>query len=408
MLWKNPLELLTTLLLGLILAANVSAAPKLNGLSMHQELGNEQFIGALYSEALSNDPDSLINASLPARMELKVVAPGGLTTRRFSRMWIEGMAINNNNDLLTAQADNMVKFDGLFKGTLAQNDHVVFSLTPGSGVDISVNKVLLGNIPDDRFFGMLLRTWIGRVPLSSGYRADLLKMGDVPGALLSRYESISFDPARVAVISAWNKPKPAETEVAAAPRSEPARTRPEPAQPAARPTVEAPAVAVPRVELPPLQTETTTAAAPAAAEPVASTPASSQPAAEPAPAAREVAVVQPAAAVEEEDDAPVLTAQSLLARQFYVSDVLRKIRSKVTYPRISQERGQEGSMRIAVTLDRNGNILEMAWLEESRHDRLNKEAWEAVRRAAPFPPMPDSLPGHSFELTAPISFEMQK
>src|SRR5690606_27993785 len=117
---------------------------------------------------------------------------------------------------------------------------------------------------------------------------------------------------------------------------------------------------------------------------------------------------QPVSIVEEEEEAPVLTAQSLLARQFYVSDILRKIRSNVRYPRISQDRGQEGSMRIAITVDRNGNVLEMAWLEESRFDRLNKEAWEAVRRASPFPPMPETLPGQSFELTAPISFEMQR
>ncbi len=395
--WKIRIETLAIFLLGFIFATSIQAAPRLNGLSVHQELGNEQFIGALYSEALSDDPESLINTTLPARMELKVIAPGGLTTRRFSRMWIEGMAINNNNSLLTEQADNMVKFDGLFKGSLAQNDHIVFALTPGAGVNISVNGVQLGNIPDDKFFGMLLRTWIGRVPLSSGYRADLLKMGDVPGDLLGRYESINFDPARVAVVSGWGKPKP-ETQVAAAPRAEPAR-----AEPVSRPAVEPPVVTTPRIELPPLQPEIIASAEPQAA------PEPQQPAPEPTPAPQEVAAIeQPVSIVEEEEEAPVLTAQSLLARQFYVSDILRKIRSSVRYPRISQDRGQEGSMRIAITVDRNGNILEMAWLEESRFDRLNKEAWEAVRRASPFPPMPETLPGQSFELTAPISFEMQR
>ena len=57
-------------------------APMLNGLAIHQELGKEQFIGALYSETLSNDPETLINNKLPMRMELKIVAPEGLTTRR--------------------------------------------------------------------------------------------------------------------------------------------------------------------------------------------------------------------------------------------------------------------------------------------------------------------------------------
>ena len=187
---------------------SAQAAPMLNGLATHQELGAELFIGALYSEALSNDPDALINSALPMRMELKVVAPDGLATRRFSRMWIEGMAINNSNAVLTAQADNMVKFDSLFKGRLQQNDHVVFALNPGDGVDVSVNDVLLGTIEDDKFFPLLLRTWIGSVPLSSDYRANLLTMGDVPADLRTRYNAITFTPARVTEINSWKKPVP--------------------------------------------------------------------------------------------------------------------------------------------------------------------------------------------------------
>src|SRR5690606_13939535 len=112
------------------------AAPMLNGLAVHQELGNEIFIGALYSEVLSDDPQTLMSSNLPMRMELKIIAPDGIPLRRFSRMWIEGMAINNNSSLLTEQADNVVKFDGLFKGKLLQNDHIVFALTPNAGVDI--------------------------------------------------------------------------------------------------------------------------------------------------------------------------------------------------------------------------------------------------------------------------------
>src|SRR5690606_33289970 len=135
---------------------------------------------------------------------------------RFSRMWMEGMAINNTNNLLTAQADNMVQFDGLFKGKLIQNDHVVFSVTPNAGVNISVNNVALGNIDNDEFFSMLLSTWIGRVPLSSTYRESLLKVGDVPSDLRTRYDSIAFTSSRVAEISSWGQAA-APNQVAAAP-----------------------------------------------------------------------------------------------------------------------------------------------------------------------------------------------
>ncbi|RZA03061.1 MAG: energy transducer TonB, partial [Moraxellaceae bacterium] len=156
-----------------------AADPMLNGIAVHSELGKEQFIGALYSNPLSDNADTLISSAQSMRMELKIVAPEGLTTRRFSRMWIEGMAINNPSALLTEQADNMVKFDGLFKGRLAQNDNIVFSFEPGKGVNVVVNDVTLGNIPSDKFIGMLLRTWVGKVPLSSDYKEGILKVGKV-------------------------------------------------------------------------------------------------------------------------------------------------------------------------------------------------------------------------------------
>jgi TonB family protein len=365
-------------------------------MAVHQELGNEQFIGALYSETLSDNADTLISSNLPIRMELKIVTPDGMATRRFSRMWIEGMAINNSSSLLTAQADNMVKFDGLFKGWLRERDHIVFALTPGSGIDIRVNNVLLGNIEDDRFFEMLLRTWVGRVPLSSTYRENLLKVGNVPAALRSRYDSISFDQARVAEVTAWiqpavEEPAPVTAAVAVAARPQP---RPTPT-PAPSEIASTQALPAPRLELPVLT------------QPTANTPAERQP--EPTPEPAVVAAATPPTPEEEdeEENLPALTAQSLLARQFYVSDILKRINGNTQYPRRAQERNQEGGTRIAVTIDRSGNIQNMSWLEESKHSLLNKAAWGAVERSAPFPTMPEALAGQRFEFTVPISFEMQ-
>lgn len=377
-----------------------SAEPLLNGLAMHQELGNEQFIGALYSETLSDDADTLINSRSAMRMELKIVNPAGMMIRRFSRMWIEGMAINNTNSVLTAQADNMVQFDGLFKGRLEANDHVVFAQNPGQGLTISVNNVQLGHIADDQFFPMLLRTWIGRVPLSSTYREELLKVGAVNPDLRSRYERIQPSPARVAAVTAWTQPKepePAPAQVAAAKEvKKEVKAAPAPApQPVTPPVVAV--IEAPKVELPKL-----------AEEKPKPEPAKPAVAAKPEPKEQPKPVAAPARVEEEEDNEPALTAQSLLARQFYVSDLLKKIRTNVKYPRRALERGHEGGIRISVAIDRKGNIKSMTWLEETRHDTLNKEAWEAIQRSAPFPAVPDAIPGAGFEFSAPITFALPK
>lgn len=362
----------------LILCQATRAEPMLNGIGVHQELGREVFIGALYSESLSNDADTLINNTQAMRMDLKIVAPEGLTTRRFSRMWIEGMAVNNKADALTAQADNMVKFDGLFKGRFVKDDVISFTTGPGKGVNIAVNGVLLGNIKDNVFFSMLLSTWIGKIPLSSDYRDSLLKVGDVNAALRSRFDAIAPTAARTTEVKAWAGPQVEikDTKVAEAASSK------------APTTAKAGAAAVAANEL--------------AKPDAAATDKPATQAGKTAPVA-----AKPATKVsDEDDDGPALTAQSLLARQFYVSDAIKKIRGKTKYPQRAQDRAQAGSVRVSVVIDGQGNILSSSILESSKFDLLNKEALDAVKRSAPFPALPAEIGGGRFEFTVPIRWTL--
>ncbi|HSC68006.1 MAG TPA: TonB family protein [Cellvibrio sp.] len=347
------------------------AEPMLNGVGVHQELGQEVFIGALYAESLSNNADTLISTNQPARMELKIVSAEGLTTRRFSRMWIEGMAINSKPEMLTAQAENMVKFDGLFKGRFLKDDHIVFANTPDKGVNITVNGVLLGNIKDNVFFSMLLSTWIGKIPLSSDYRDSLLKVGDVNKALSARFAGIKPSAARTAEIGVWTGA--AAVAVAATPKD----TKPVATTSSAKTTA-----------------STTSAAS--VEKPVAAAP---------TPKAA-VVTVAPAAKAVDEDDGAALTAQSLLARQFYVSDAIKKIRGKTKYPQRALDRGQSGNVRVAIVIDRQGNVISTNILESSKFDLLNKEAIEAVKRSVPFPPLPTEITGGRFEFSVPMRWTL--
>lgn len=381
----------------LMLCQIARAEPMLNGIGVHHELGQEVFIGALYSESLSNDADTLINNTQPMRMELKIVAPDGLTNRRFSRMWIEGMAVNSKPNVLTAQANNMVKFDGLFKGRFLSGDAISFSNNPGKGVDIAVNGVLLGNIQDNVFFSMLLSTWIGKIPLSSDYRDSLLKVGDVDAGLRSRFTSVAPTAARKAEVATWagvqqvdvketaqttsSKASAAQAGIAAAGvGATVAIAKPE------LPKLDVPAIEKPALDIP---APVTQAAKPAVAVTAANEPVADEPRVE-----------------EEEEEGPALTAQSLLARQFYVSDAIKKIRGRTKYPQRAQARGQVGNVRVAITIDRQGNILSTNILESSKFDLLNKEAIDAVNRSAPFPELPAEMPGARFEFSVPMRWSL--
>lgn len=386
-------------LLGILLVTVcqfVRAEPMLNGVGVHQELGREVFIGALYSESLSNDPGTLLRSTQPMRLELKIVALEGMTARRFSRLWIEGLAVNSKANELTAQADNTVLFDSMFKGRLQKDDHIVIASNPGSGITISLNKVELGIIEDNSFFNMLLATWIGSVPLSSDYRESLLKVGDVDASLRSRFASITPAPNRAAEIAAWNR-KATQVEAVAA---EPAvAAKPE------TPKVSVPAIEKPKLDIPvPVvqQSSVSQSSAPAA-EPVVAAVAPT--AAEPTPVAP-APVTPTQVAEDDEDDGPALTAQTLLARQFYVSDAIKKIRTKTKYPQRALDRGQAGNVRIAVIVDRNGNLIGSSIIESSQYELLNKEALDAIKRSSPFPALPEAIAGSRFEFTVPMRWAL--
>ncbi len=373
-------------LLLLMLPGVVHAEPLLNGIALHKELGRDQFWGALYTELLSSDAEVLVTSPVAKRMELKILAPEGMTLRRFSRMWIEGAAINNSSAVLMAQADNMVLFDGLFGGRFETNDHIVLSVVPGQGMDVIVNNTLLGNIPDDNFFALLLRSWLGRVPLSSTYRDDLLLMGDINPDLRHRYLHLEPRLSRIAVVENWLKKSTdsadeSEVTVAAAPAPAPA-PKPEAEN---KPRIEKPApIPVPAPIV------------------VASTP--------PAPVKPEPVKKAAATIAAEKDDAEeeraTITSQTLLARQFYISEVLGTIYARVSYPRRAQQLQQAGNVKFNLVIDGQGNIKSLKPIETSDYVLLNKAAEEAVKDAAPFPPLPEALASSELELFVPIKFSL--
>ncbi|GGY62557.1 hypothetical protein GCM10011613_02570 [Cellvibrio zantedeschiae] len=384
---KHIINCCISFLLACYCSLSVAAEPVLNGMATHIDLGKEQFIGALYSSSLSDNPDKLLANNQAMRMELKIVAPEGVTTRRFSRWWIEGMAINNAPTLLTEQADNMVKFDGLFKGRFVQNDTISFNYEPGKGVNISINDVALGNIAGDKFFAMLLRTWIGKVPLSSDYKDDILKAGNVNAALKARYDKIKPSKERTTEVAGWSKIKSA-ADLAAEKEKE------KEAKDAAAKTAGA-------------QTSSADSAKQAAALKAEQAKAEAA-RVEAARLAAQKAPAATAAAANDDDEKPALTAQNLLARQFYVSDNLKRIYASVRYPKKALERGQTGSVRVAVTINRQGNIVSTSVVQASEVEALNEAALEAVNKVAPYPAIPDAISGATFEFTAPIKFVLQK
>lgn len=379
-----PAGLWTSLLLTLIWQTT-QAAPVLNGLSSHSEFNKERFIGALYVDNPDTDAASIFNTAQEKRIELRIIS-ARIPPRQLTQMWIEGMAINNDPELLTREAENMVAFTGMVKSSLVAGDNLAIRQAPGRGTTISVNDIDIGHIDSDIFFQMLLSVWLGNVPLSSEFRSNLLRGGDVDSDLQQRFFSTRPQPGREQEISQWLTTEPAEP---AEPAVAAITTTAAPLSPAApAPAPLAMAVAAP---------QTLAIAAPTPAPPAsAQSPRKSSPAA---------AIADQEAEETDETAAPALTVDALLEQQKYLSELLRWTYKNIRYPDRAVDRKMEGSVRLRVTIDQSGQVLAATTLESSPHELLNREALKAVERANPFPAMPDSMAGE-FSFSLPISFRL--
>lgn len=365
----NLRKLSATLLL--MTAQSVLADNFLLGLAQHQELNKEQFIAALYSSTISSDTQVLMDNDVTRRITLKVTAKS-LSPSQINNMWIGGMAVNSSSQLLTQEADNMVMFTGFLKQKLMRGDTLSIH-SQNNITSVSLNDIHLGRITSDDFFNMLLHTWIGSVPLSSNFR-DALLAGGIDINLLRYHDSIISTPERSDTIAQWRDTEKvnADNQIPSSPSSE-------------KNTVMTSSSSTTAAE---------SAHTPLLPEPVVNAGGNS----ELTRNGKEPSI--------EKTPPPTIAAAVILNRQLYQSKLQRWVYKSIRYPSAAIELKQEGSVRLSVTIDRSGNVLDIADVQLSQYKLLNVAAFEAINNASPLPKVPSDVTGRTFTFTIPISFKM--
>ncbi|WP_374467707.1 energy transducer TonB, partial [Ferrovibrio sp.] len=78
------------------------------------------------------------------------------------------------------------------------------------------------------------------------------------------------------------------------------------------------------------------------------------------------------------------------------------------YPRAARLRRQEGTPRIAITLDTSGRLLALTLTESSGFALLDEAALDMARRAAPFPPPQFPRGTDRATFIVPVQFALQR
>jgi TonB family protein len=91
----------------------------------------------------------------------------------------------------------------------------------------------------------------------------------------------------------------------------------------------------------------------------------------------------------------------------FTQQIRNQIANNQDYPPIARKRLYEGQPVVAFTLAKNGAIINLSLHESSSYSLLDSAALSAVRKATPYPPIPELLGLESMTFLLPILFSLK-
>lgn len=392
---RHPYLTSLAIAVALLFSCAVKAELILNGSTIYTDLGRDQFVAGLYTETAHNSPEVIQAMDSEKRMEVRIL--NNYSKRRWVNLWMQSISINNSRENFSDSAEELIALMQAPKSAPQKGDVLEYLFSPESGTSMRFNGTQLISGLSGEVFDLLLRTWIGAIPPSTSFKQELLgnQRNTQARDLL---QSVTADKQRVALAASWIIPKPVKTT---APKLK-AKVIPEPIEIAE--TKEAPIEQPkedPVVAAETIGTEKSVTEEDGDLKKIADneTSNSDQSAAE---VSEEPANKEP----DTEDDIDFNVAEAMAQRD-YTPLVFQKIYKNISYPSRAVSNNQQGTVRVAIEIGRSGELQNVLATQESRYSILNKAALKAVKKAAPFPALPDEITADSFKLSIPITFKLQ-
>lgn len=95
-------------------------------------------------------------------------------------------------------------------------------------------------------------------------------------------------------------------------------------------------------------------------------------------------------------------------RATYNQMIVAHLNRHKSYPAAARSAGIEGSVMLAFTLNRSGNVVSSHIARGSGNSELDREALATLRRAQPFPAPPPEYVGAQFSFVAPMRYNLTR
>ena len=393
----------TVLLLSLFVLSTAHADDLvLNGSAVFKHLTRDQYIGGLYLPQASEDINYILSDSTTKRMQIVVTVPSW-SPRRWSQIWQNNIAINNDNfsqDPAVQQA--LMTFTSFPRSDIKAGDEIVIDYQPGGNSRILLNNDLVVEASGTTLFNYLVNTWIGKLPPTREFRNQIL--GQEASSDSHKETLLSHQPKRPGLFTGWIAAEQATRQAEQARiEAEQARIRAERERIEAEKARQAAAEERKRVQL---------AAAARQAElelqrqKVQATPkvvtANKAETADKKPEPKPVAATQTKA-----KDSSVLEEQQLYHLNMLQWQLQRQVRAAVVYPAWAKQFGQEGLVELDFTLNKHKEVSDIKVSGGNSSDLLVNEVKRAVNASASQMTIPKDLTGDSWPVSVSYLFSLQ-
>jgi hypothetical protein len=147
---------------------------RLNGAGVRSKFFVSVYVGALYLENASNDPEKILAAGAAWKMELLFLRE--VDHEQILDAFREAFEANNPPSEVADLNAALMKFhdEVMSRLTVRAGQKVVLAYRPGAGTELTVPGGASSLVPGRRFGDAMLRTWIGEHPSDGSLKDALL------------------------------------------------------------------------------------------------------------------------------------------------------------------------------------------------------------------------------------------
>jgi len=436
------------------------------GISVHKEQRNDIYVGALFSSNKVDKVSQLLSPEISKRMSLKFVSK--YSSRKMARLWKQRIAMNNPKSKWQPMTEEIVLFAGIFKRAMQEGDELNIDFDPISGTSVYLNGTLFLTIDKIDFYDLLLKVWIGSIPPTKDFKVGISgkSKASVTDKLISQYENLQpelgrFDEDKVLIEDAAevakkekdksttekithkkqspkqnNKKKDTKKQAntnqknADVKNTEPEKSKSEKETDVlvsklrvdlALPT--AVVITKPSIKLDDLIVadigSSTTANSEVKKKPTSDNEKSVVTEKKVAIKTKEIAKPQKKATKQVKP--PSIEVEKVASLDLpkkevfdvdlysgsYTRELIRKIKKVQWYPKKALVKGEEGEVKIRITIDQAGAVINKTIIQRSGSRTLDRAALKMVGRAQPFPVIPEELNLEQFEFDVPLNFSIR-